>query len=88
MASGVITRQEAASFSQQQLEFLARKRGGQPRGVPAAIGAAGGSAFATAAGNDAIKEYLAKGLVTQQEANTFSLEQLEFLARKRSTVRV
>jgi polyhydroxyalkanoate synthesis regulator phasin len=88
VASGVITQQEAATFSQQQLEFLARKRGGTPSAAPAAAaGNAGGSAYDTAVGNDAIQEYLAKGLVTQQEAKSFSLQQLEFLARKRTTVR-
>lgn len=82
LSAGLITQQEAATFSQQQLEFLARKRSPSPTGAaPRAAAAAPAAPSAAASGN--VQQWLSRGLITQQEAATFSGEQLAFLARKR-----
>ncbi|KAL4429050.1 hypothetical protein ABPG77_006089 [Micractinium sp. CCAP 211/92] len=82
LSAGLITQQEAATFSQQQLEFLARKRSPSPGGAqPRAAAAAPAAPAAATSGN--VQQWLSRGLITQQEAATFSQEQLAFLARKR-----
>lgn len=86
VSQGLVTQQEASMFSPEQLEFLARKRSTSPAprngsGSAARVPVAAGAAAASASAD--VQQAVRQGLVSQQEASSFSAEQLDFLIRKR-----
>ncbi|GAB4816663.1 hypothetical protein N2152v2_003709 [Parachlorella kessleri] len=80
--------QHAANYSPEQLEFLARKRATSqtpaPPAVRASLGSSGnGKAAGNGNGNGAVQGYVVAGLLSPEEAATFSADQIEFLVRRR-----
>lgn len=83
LSQGLITQQEVAVFSPEQLAFLARKRSHKPLPTASAGAAAAPAAAHRGSNTHNVQQWLARRLITQQEVSSFSMEQLAFLARKR-----